>query len=163
MTKSKSQWQRRLCHCPSKPVCTVPRILIRCRSSPSLGCEYAVGLRSAIAEELPHPPDFSDHVEIEIGDHHFVFVPACLGNDFPARIAEVAFAIKFTDVPGLLFANPIDRADKIAIRHRMRSEEHTSELQSPYDLVCRLLLEKKKKKQIKIRMNNNTHNRKIKL
>src|SRR5437867_10111504 len=26
-----------------------------------------------------------------------------------------------------------------------RSEEHTSELQSPYDLVCRLLLEKKKR------------------
>src|SRR6266705_5368195 len=26
---------------------------------------------------------------------------------------------------------------------RPRSEEHTSELQSPYDLVCRLLLEKK--------------------
>src|SRR5437867_9912418 len=31
-----------------------------------------------------------------------------------------------------------------------RSEEHTSELQSPYDLVCRLLLEKKKKKKKKI-------------
>src|SRR5437867_7403556 len=29
-----------------------------------------------------------------------------------------------------------------------RSEEHTSELQSPYDLVCRLLLEKKKKRYI---------------
>src|SRR5256885_6246601 len=28
---------------------------------------------------------------------------------------------------------------------RMRSEEHTSELQSPCNLVCRLLLEKKKK------------------
>src|SRR5437867_9323456 len=28
-----------------------------------------------------------------------------------------------------------------------RSEEHTSELQSPYDLVCRLLLEKKKNEQ----------------
>src|SRR5207248_4816782 len=27
-----------------------------------------------------------------------------------------------------------------------RSEEHTSELQSPYDIVCRLLLEKKKKR-----------------
>src|SRR5437867_8676604 len=26
---------------------------------------------------------------------------------------------------------------------RRRSEEHTSELQSPYDLVCRLLLQKK--------------------
>src|SRR2546426_9100511 len=30
-----------------------------------------------------------------------------------------------------------------------RSEEHTSELQSPCNLVCRLLLEKKKKKQTK--------------
>src|SRR5207249_10438711 len=28
----------------------------------------------------------------------------------------------------------------------LRSEEHTSELQSRFDLVCRLLLEKKKKK-----------------
>src|SRR5438034_6818889 len=31
----------------------------------------------------------------------------------------------------------------------VRSEEHTSELQSHSDLVCRLLLEKKKKKQTK--------------
>src|SRR5438094_7592385 len=30
-------------------------------------------------------------------------------------------------------------------RLQQRSEEHTSELQSPYDLVCRLLLEKKNK------------------
>src|SRR5256885_9275563 len=29
-------------------------------------------------------------------------------------------------------------------RHGLRSEEHTSELQSPCNLVCRLLLEKKK-------------------
>src|SRR5437867_8055225 len=29
------------------------------------------------------------------------------------------------------------------VRGARRSEEHTSELQSPYDLVCRLLLEKK--------------------
>src|SRR5437773_5630895 len=32
-----------------------------------------------------------------------------------------------------------------------RSEEHTSELQSHHDLVCRLLLEKKKKKTIELR------------
>src|SRR2546426_8540560 len=32
-----------------------------------------------------------------------------------------------------------------------RSEEHTSELQSPCNLVCRLLLEKKKKKKSKIK------------
>src|SRR6266513_5544704 len=30
-----------------------------------------------------------------------------------------------------------------------RSEEHTSELQSRFDLVCRLLLEKKKKKRMR--------------
>src|SRR5205807_8569629 len=30
------------------------------------------------------------------------------------------------------------------LSHAMRSEEHTSELQSPCNLVCRLLLEKKK-------------------
>src|SRR5437764_15103390 len=34
-----------------------------------------------------------------------------------------------------------------AISIRIRSEEHTSELQSPMYLVCRLLLEKKKKKK----------------
>src|SRR5256885_12825745 len=30
-----------------------------------------------------------------------------------------------------------------ALQHAVRSEEHTSELQSPCNLVCRLLLEKK--------------------
>src|SRR5207249_7010500 len=33
-----------------------------------------------------------------------------------------------------------------------RSEEHTSELQSRFDLVCRLLLEKKKKKKKNIKL-----------
>src|SRR2546426_8661238 len=48
---------------------------------------------------------------------------------------------------------PLD--DRIDLGHRQagdkacnrRSEEHTSELQSPCNLVCRLLLEKKKKKK----------------
>src|SRR6266516_6551001 len=44
---------------------------------------------------------------------------------------------------------------------RPRSEEHTSELQSPYDLVCRLLLEKKKNKTLNHHIlnkhNNNTN------
>src|SRR2546426_7818445 len=35
----------------------------------------------------------------------------------------------------------------VLARTRRRSEEHTSELQSPCNLVCRLLLEKKKKKE----------------
>src|SRR5256885_6762295 len=54
-----------------------------------------------------------------------------------------------------LFRSPIDEAaselerarlqlEGRQIELRQRSEEHTSELQSPCNLVCRLLLEKKK-------------------
>src|SRR2546426_5745955 len=37
-----------------------------------------------------------------------------------------------------------------------RSEEHTSELQSPCNLVCRLLLEKKKHTNTRMKTNENT-------
>src|SRR5438874_7013946 len=52
------------------------------------------------------------------------------------------------DIPPLrILAGRAARA--LTQRHLERSEEHTSELQSRRDLVCRLLLEKKKnKKQI---------------
>src|SRR2546426_8397894 len=38
-----------------------------------------------------------------------------------------------------------------------RSEEHTSELQSPCNLVCRLLLEKKKKSKLYVNQNKETN------
>src|SRR2546426_6341583 len=41
-------------------------------------------------------------------------------------------------------SRPGRRARESRARARVRSEEHTSELQSPCNLVCRLLLEKKK-------------------
>src|SRR5437588_7860538 len=43
----------------------------------------------------------------------------------------------------------LDLLPGVGLEHRLpgRSEEHTSELQSHSDLVCRLLLEKKKKKK----------------
>src|SRR2546429_1740530 len=43
----------------------------------------------------------------------------------------------------------------ILVTLALRSEEHTSELQSRLHLVCRLLLEKKKKKKIKLNLVNN--------
>src|SRR5260370_30010507 len=46
----------------------------------------------------------------------------------------------------LLFRPPRCRCARHAGVRRLRSEEHTSELQSHLNLVCRLLLEKKKKK-----------------
>src|SRR5205823_13454268 len=42
---------------------------------------------------------------------------------------------------------PVTRAGQALRAQRLRSEEHTSELQSLAYLVCRLLLEKKKKKE----------------
>src|SRR5690242_21213662 len=41
---------------------------------------------------------------------------------------------------------PRPEGDQAGARRHGRSEEHTSELQSHVNLVCRLLLEKKKKK-----------------
>src|SRR5437764_8879809 len=50
------------------------------------------------------------------------------------------------------FSEAIDHALQ-APEQEVRSEEHTSELQSPMYLVCRLLLEKKKKKTIRTKIN----------
>src|SRR5688500_19829364 len=46
---------------------------------------------------------------------------------------------------GQLLREAGEVADAVAVAVVKRSEEHTSELQSPCKLVCRLLLEKKKK------------------
>src|SRR5438067_7100506 len=55
---------------------------------------------------------------------------------------------------------PEGRGRGASWRGRSRSEEHTSELQSRFDLVCRLLLEKKKKKNTNLFVKN-SHNKNI--
>src|SRR5256885_6903107 len=54
------------------------------------------------------------------------------------------------DFPGLM----PDQDSVAHVQVQSRSEEHTSELQSPCNLVCRLLLEKKKKNNYSF---NNKH------
>src|SRR3712207_9586323 len=55
-------------------------------------------------------------------------------------------AFRLAALQGGWFAAPETKGfDGFAERYRARSEEHTSELQSRQYLVCRLLLEKKKK------------------
>src|SRR5207247_5714731 len=63
--------------------------------------------------------------------------PKRLTRAFVSRIGDIVDAPRLS-TPGCE-----------AREHRSRSEEHTSELQSRVDLVCRLLLEKKKKKYTK--------------
>src|SRR5690242_21365382 len=58
--------------------------------------------------------------------------------------AFLAGGIRFTDIPAVV-EHALDRVPIETVR-ALRSEEHTSELQSHVNLVCRLLLEKKKKR-----------------
>src|SRR3712207_8576342 len=53
------------------------------------------------------------------------------------------FDATHTGLRQLSRGQPVDWADSLLV-HLLRSEEHTSELQSRQYLVCRLLLEKKK-------------------
>src|SRR5690348_17910866 len=54
----------------------------------------------------------------------------------------------FDTTPRYVWPEPVSTFDQIgSLYGSTRSEEHTSELQSPVHLVCRLLLEKKKQTQ----------------
>src|SRR5258708_22111889 len=66
---------------------------------------------------------------------------------FRSRCAAVGFGKQSTALDPRGSA-PATAGEPAALGHGLaRSEEHTSELQSPDHLVCRLLLEKKKKKK----------------
>src|SRR5438034_6298184 len=81
-----------------------------------------------IKDSIPSP-DHRIFVElVRNSKTWFCMVP--VGKCRPARVAVRGYQVIAT----------------LQIGERSRSEEHTSELQSHSDLVCRLLLEKKKKK-----------------
>src|SRR2546426_5951669 len=61
-------------------------------------------------------------------------------TDLPTQFAKIVV----TDDRGRYVIPDLPKA---TYKVWVRSEEHTSELQSPCNLVCRLLLEKKKKKK----------------
>src|SRR5690242_21214391 len=64
-----------------------------------------------------------------------------------AEVARKAATVQadVRDARARLLADDLVTA-RTALEQELRSEEHTSELQSHVNLVCRLLLEKKKKK-----------------
>src|SRR5256885_12358462 len=73
------------------------------------------------------------------GPHHIRALAESLGRHPPASRYSV-------DMSKHAFFGTDKKIRRIQTDYQDRSEEHTSELQSPCNLVCRLLLEKKKDK-----------------
>src|SRR5690606_10433843 len=71
-------------------------------------------------------------------------VPGARGGHHPGGQRQTGGGGGGGELPG---PRPCDPRDLRRSRPVRRSEEHTSELQSRENLVCRLLLEKKKKKK----------------
>src|SRR5256885_12324019 len=69
----------------------------------------------------------------------------------PPRSTLFPYTTLFRSVGGGVSCDDKDTAFRLfggyQVNRNFRSEEHTSELQSPCNLVCRLLLEKKKKQK----------------
>src|SRR2546429_1850232 len=75
------------------------------------------------------------------------------------NIAEVTTAVQQGDLSKKITVDV--RGEILELKNTintMRSEEHTSELQSRLHLVCRLLLEKKKKNQYTTEIRNESNN-----
>src|SRR5258706_7756712 len=112
----------------------MPREIARCR-------RYNVPL-SLLLGDVDRLKLMNDRWGHQAGDQALGRVAVAIqkslrGTDIAARLGGDEFAIILPDtdaVAGLIVAT--------------RSEEHTSELQSLTNLVCRLLLEKKNKKKI---------------
>src|SRR5882672_5414759 len=80
----------------------------------------SIAFRPAVSEELPDISHFGDHVEVEVGDHQFVFVAAGLGDDLAAGIAEVTLAVELADVPGGFGAHAVQCADEVSVGDGVR-------------------------------------------
>src|SRR3712207_7974816 len=84
-------------------------------------------------------------------------LPICLGprvsraSARTARAADAEALRRFRcDRGGRWYARDVQQLVRRQVAARVRSEEHTSELQSRQYLVCRLLLEKKKNEHITV-------------
>src|SRR5438105_7415106 len=81
-----------------------------------------------------------------------------IANDVPTMLGAAVEGLGLAQVPEPIAAGAVKAGKLVHVLEPFapRSEEHTSELQSRVDLVCRLLLEKKKNNKNK---EKTTHNR----
>src|SRR5699024_12074754 len=93
-------------------------------------------LRPLTSTLFPYTTLFRSNIPDDGGLPVYIGCLDTLLEPFVRDEAEAEKAIRFLLVH-------VDRTISNAFCHADRSEEHTSELQSRFDLVCRLLLEKK--------------------
>src|SRR5207249_6771933 len=91
-------------------------------------------MRCAWASSLETVPRSEGSAAGRCGTAAVRAVPAAGSFAFGAGVASFDLVVAMT----------IPSVGRLRVRAQERSEEHTSELQSRFDLVCRLLLEKKK-------------------
>src|SRR5947207_10554199 len=113
-------------------------------------CLLGLALTAACSDALEQTSSAGQVIGVvNAADNTVSFVSA---TDFSVRTVGLATpggAATTAAGRGVTVIVPLGPADSVAVIHNAglcttRSEEHTSELQSHSDLVCRLLLEKKK-------------------
>src|SRR5699024_8044234 len=105
--------------------------------------DTAVGACFADAvQALLRQSDIAAHAVRAIGSHGQTLRHRS-GGDHPCTL-QLGNPWLIAERCGIDTVADFRRADMAAAGQGARSEEHTSELQSRFDLVCRLLLEKKK-------------------
>src|SRR6202158_2156061 len=82
--------------------------------------DFSVRFRPAVAVKLPSIADFLNLIEIQFRDEQFILIAAGLLDDFAARVAEIAFAVEFADLPGMLGADAVDGRNEISVSNRVR-------------------------------------------
>ena len=99
------------------------------------------GALGILAENIPstgtHGPGYA---------YPSLSLPADNGKEIRGEITTAAHVVYGTGTLTSFHAYEDTSFDLVVTGDCIRSEEHTSELQSPMYLVCRLLLEKKKQK-----------------
>src|SRR5688572_32240200 len=108
--------------------------------------EYLAGKREDGCIFCKKPSDrerLADHLILHVGELAFVIL-----NRFPYHGGHL-MVIPLRHTSDFLSLTSSEHAEIARLLQASRSEEHTSELQSQSNLVCRLLLEKKKKKHKK--------------
>src|SRR5256885_5388717 len=127
----------------------------KCCAANPLGQEFCLRCGTKLMIVVEPPSSRVDFAETTPREEHVLERLTILENTL-ARLAErleqglnlLLRQSETTYTNHALVKSLIEILNECGVVDNDRSEEHTSELQSPCNLVCRLLLEKKKKKYI---------------